>query len=353
MMRTVKRLSLQVSKNLGLFQLVRDSRWRRRRLLILCYHGISIEDEHEWNPRLYMRQSEFESRLEFLKREGYTVLPLNDAVERLYSNDLPERSVAITFDDGYYDFYNRAYPVLKAYGFPVTVYITTFRCGYNKPVFNLICSYLLWKRRGAVVKDFDFIGPDVTLDLRDAPGQKRALDALLKHSEREKLHPKRKEVVVERLAERLGIDYGEILAKRILHIMNPQEVAELSGAGVDFQLHTHLHRTPLDRGLFEKEIEDNRVRIQEMTNSYPVHFCYPSGNYNRAFLPWLAETNVVTATTCDPGIVSTGSNPWLLPRLVDSGFLTTLEFEGWLTGVASVMARQRKRGGKHAGNGNG
>jgi peptidoglycan/xylan/chitin deacetylase (PgdA/CDA1 family) len=193
----------------------------------------------------------------------------------------------------------------------------------------------------------------VTLDLRDVQGRKRALDALLKHSEREKLNPRGKDEVVKALAERLGVDYGEILAKRILHIMNPQEVAELSGAGIDFQLHTHLHRTPLDRGLFEKEIEDNRDRIQEMTNSYPVHFCYPSGNYNQAFLPWLAETNVVTATTCDPGIVSSVSNPWLLPRLVDSRSLTQIEFEGWLTGVASVMARRRKRGRKHADNGNG
>ncbi|HET9530946.1 MAG TPA: polysaccharide deacetylase family protein, partial [Blastocatellia bacterium] len=216
-----------------------------------------------------------------------------------------------------------------------------------------VCSYVLWKKRGAVVPDFDLIGPGIKLDLRSEQGRSQALNLLIKYCEREKLHPEQKDELARALADRLGVDYDEILARRILHIMNPQEVAELSGAGIDFQLHTHLHRTPLDRVLFEKEIEDNRVKIQEMTNSNPTHFCYPSGNYNQSFLPWLAETNVVTATTCDPGIVSSGSNPLLLPRLVDSRFLTTLEFEGWLTGVASVMARHRKRRRKHADGGNG
>ena len=108
MLKSVKRTSLQVCKNLGLFHLSQHSRWRQRRLLILCYHGVSLEDEHEWNPPLYMKPSDLEARFEMLKQGGYAVLPLGEAINRLYANDLPERSVAITFDDGDYDFYKQA-----------------------------------------------------------------------------------------------------------------------------------------------------------------------------------------------------------------------------------------------------
>ena len=44
---------------------------------------------------------------------GCTVLPLDDAVRRLYADDLPPRSVVLTFDDGYVDFERQAYPLLR------------------------------------------------------------------------------------------------------------------------------------------------------------------------------------------------------------------------------------------------
>src|SRR4029453_15529769 len=97
------------------------------------------------------------------------------------------------------------------------------------------------------------------------------------------------------------------------HLMKRSEVAELSEDGVDFQLHTHRHRTPRDRDLYVKEILDNRARIEEMTESRPSPFCYPSGIYQREFLPWLKDVQVTTATTCDPGMASRRSNPLLLP----------------------------------------
>jgi peptidoglycan/xylan/chitin deacetylase (PgdA/CDA1 family) len=349
MIKGFKRTSLKFSKKMGLFDLFRDSNWRRRRLLILCYHGISIDDEHEWNPQLYMKQSEFEMRLEILKRGGCTILPLDEAVRRLYLNDLPDRSVAITFDDGYYDFYHRAYPVLEAFNFPATVYITTFRCGLNKPVYNLICSYILWKGRGTVLENCEFVGGGRTVDLSTAEGRKRALGSLISFAAREKLTVCQKDDVAESLAARVGVDYKDLLAKRMLHILNPQEVNELSRKGIDFQLHTHFHRTPLDPELFKNEIEENRLNIRQMTGSNPVHFCYPSGNHTPLFLPWLAEREVVSATTCEPGMVSAQSHPLLMSRLVDTGSLTPIEFEAWLTGIASLLARKRKHKGNYAG----
>ena len=50
-----------------------------------------------------------------------SILRLGEALERPETQELPPRSVAVTFDDGAYDFYRQAYPLLKKYGVPVTV----------------------------------------------------------------------------------------------------------------------------------------------------------------------------------------------------------------------------------------
>ena len=336
-LKTIKRLCLHTCRGLGMYRELGNSRWRRRRLLILCYHGISIEDEHEWQPALFMPPDTFEARLELLRAKGYNVLPLHEAVDRLYAGDLPERSVAITFDDGGYDFYKRAYPILRSYGYPSTVYLTTFYCDYNRPVFNLICSYMFWKRRDRVFDARNFAGSDLMIPLDTNRGRDAALDVLLTFADRENLSAEEKDQLAERIASDLGIDYEQLLAKRILHLMNRSEVAKLSEDGVDFQLHTHRHRTPRDRDLYVKEIFDNRARIEEMTGIRPSHFCYPSGIYQREFLPWLSDVQVTTATTCDPGMVTRRSDPLLLPRLVDHTSLAPVEFEGWLSGIASLL----------------
>jgi hypothetical protein len=59
------------------------------------------------------------------------------------------------------------------------------------------------------------------------------------------------------------------------------------------------------------------------------------------FLPWLAEENVLSATTCDVGLADARSNPLLLPRMVETSSRTALEFEGWLTGAADFLAINR------------
>jgi hypothetical protein len=143
----MKRSVLGASSRLGLLSGIRDSAWRKRRLLILCYHSISIDDEHEWSGTYSMSPALLESRLRMLRDGGYNVLPLGEAVRRLYEGSLPPRSVALTFDDGMFDFHARAWPLLQQFGFPATVYLTTYYSDYTKPIFGLLCSYVLWRAR--------------------------------------------------------------------------------------------------------------------------------------------------------------------------------------------------------------
>lgn len=343
MLRTIRRAALQVLRSGGMFRRVCDSRWRRDRLLILCYHAISQADEHLWRPALFMDPTIFVGRLDILKRGGYNVLPLGEGLERLRTADLPPRSVAITFDDGGHDFYSHAFPILKAYGFPVTVYQTTYYSAHPWPVFNLGCSYLLWKSRGVVHDKGRELGLDQPMDLRSEASRSFIVKNLVAKADAQNLSGAQKNELAGRLAQLLGINYGEIQAKRLLQLMTPQEIKQLASEGVDFQLHTHRHRTPLDEALFRKEIQDNRQSLRQVAGKNAVHFCYPSGIYRAEFLPWLKEENIISATTCDAGLAHRGSNPLLLPRFIDTSQRSEIEFESWLTGVGEMLALRKSR----------
>ncbi len=340
MLRNLKAGVLCASHRMGLFHLVANSRWRRERLLILCYHGVSLGDEHEWDNQLYMSPEQFENRLEFLRANNYRVLSLTEGIQRLYARDLPPKSMVITIDDGAYDCYRRAYPILKRFGWPFTVYLTTFYCDFNRPIFRLICSYMLWRKQGSVLAGRSLPGFDGDMDLRTAEGRRDVVVKLDRYTKEHDSSAQEKDDVAALLAGRIGVDYQAILEQRILHLMKPAEVREMAENGVDIQLHTHRHRTPTDKILFDREIADNDQRIQEITGVKPVHFCYPSGVYHPEFLPWLKELGVESATTCVPGLADRQADVLLLPRLVDHSSLSLMEFASWASGVRTLFPQR-------------
>ena len=338
MLRTAKLATLRLLKTSGAFELVANSRWRRERLLILCYHGISLEDEHQWRPQLYMPAELLEQRLQILQAMKASVLPLAEALTRLQARDLPQCSVALTFDDGTYDFYKQAWPLLKKYNFPAMVYQTTYYVDHELPVFNLFCSYLLWKRRGEQLPATPELGLTEEMDLRTEATRHRVVRALIELCERENLTGSEKNEIAKRLAKVLGIDYEALARKRMLQLMNAGEIREIASSGVDIQLHTHRHRTPDDESSFHREVTENRERIRTFTGKRATHFCYPGGVYRKEFGDWLREEEVESATTCDAGLAERQTNQFLLPRFVDTSTRTQLEFECWLTGVGSLLA---------------
>jgi peptidoglycan/xylan/chitin deacetylase (PgdA/CDA1 family) len=343
MIAALKQSSFSVSKQLGLTGLVAHSEWRRRRLLILCYHGIALEDEHRWDPQLYVPAAHLDRRLALLKRNDCTILPLNEAIQRLYRGDLPKRAVALTFDDGYYDFMARAWPLLQAYDAPATVYLTTARVEHNSPIVNLAISYILWRARNRVLDGRGLIGLSGDYPLALPEQRQRVLREMDAQFQARLVSAGEKDASVATLAARVGIDYQELADRRLLTLMRAEEVQQMARQGVDFQLHTHLHRTPKDPQLFVTDVLHNRDLIEAMTGVRPDHLCYPSGVYRSGYLPALQRAGVVSATTCDPGIADVSADRLLLPRFIDTCGVTEIEFEAWVTGLASCLPRRTRK----------
>lgn len=331
---------LRMADRTGLGRLLAATSWRRNRLLILCYHSIALDDEHEWNADYAIRADRFAARLESLAEAGCSVLRLGDALERLSAGELPPRSTVLTFDDGSYDFYARALPLLQRHGYPATVYLSTYYAVAGLPVFPMFVSYVLWRARASGdVPSRPVTGGASIWRLGTASGRAAAHREIVRHAEAHDMDARQKNELAACTATALGVDYGALVRQRKLQLMTMAEVGEIARAGIDVELHTHRHRTPLDRELFVRELTENAALIEAATGRTPRHFCYPSGVQRPLFHPWLADAGVLSATTITPGLVSRRTNRFAIPRIVD-GDLSASEFLGWLTGTSRFLPRR-------------
>lgn len=96
---------------------------------ILTYHSLSLTRSNNMTVRV----TDFERQMAFLKRNRYQVITLDQAADFLeHKGGIPEKSVVITFDDGWLTTYKFALPILKKYGFPATLFVYTDLVGSNR-----------------------------------------------------------------------------------------------------------------------------------------------------------------------------------------------------------------------------
>lgn len=335
--RPLRLLLLRAAETSGLNGVTLSSAWRSRRLLIVCWHHVSIDDEHLWNPTLSISPATFRSRLELLRATRCNVLPLDEALDGVRTGRLPKRAVAVTLDDGDSSIALRAWPMLHEFGLPATLYWTTYYSLRPYAVFDPMLSYLLWKGRGRQLQLDD---PALKVRLESERDRVAAFRSIYQTAKSCGWTPATKEEFLVHLSERLDVDYGAIREKRILRMITPEEAAKMHAEGLDLQLHTHRHRVPYDASQPSDEIRDNARIIESVGARRPVHFCYPSGSYVPELEAWLRDNGVVSAATCEAGLVQRRTNQYFLPRILDQENFGPIEFKGWLSGLLTWMTRR-------------
>ena len=233
---------------------------------ILYYHRVN-DDGDPFFPAI--STALFEQEMRHLTQH-YKVVSLTDLVKHL-ENGTPERMLAITFDDGYQDNYENAFPVLQRYGLPATIFLTTGSVDSRQPLwFEQLASAV--KRTPLEYLDLEIAVPRrFWMRTRDERLQSNgAIFSVLRG-----LPDNERRVWFDRILRQLGAcdeeRYGKMLTWDQVRLMKTK--------GVDFGGHTVTHpfisrltpeQTAWEIGECKRRIEDELQRPVEC-------FAYPNG----------------------------------------------------------------------------
>jgi peptidoglycan/xylan/chitin deacetylase (PgdA/CDA1 family) len=323
-----RRAVLPVLKHAGMFALARYL--TRRGLRVLCYHGIALGDEHQFNPLLFMTPEAFRDRLARLKRLGHPVISLHDAVR----GDYPDAATVITFDDGWSGTLLAA-DMLAEHDFPSTLYVTTYYVQTGTQVFNVLVHYLAWKS----AKRLDLKKWDLSAgSLADPEFMNQVLSA------GERLNWRLRQELADELCHAAGVPE----ATRLFRLMSMADLRRVTECGMNVQLHTHRHRfRPDDTMGNKKELNENRMILAAVATGPLEHFCYPSGNYSRAQFATLAEENIMTAVTTEGGFNFADTPAFAMTRFLDGQSIPGILFEAELCGVPELARSPRSLWSRH------
>jgi len=125
----------------------------RRETVILMYHSVdSTNDFFAVNPKEFRRQ------IKYLK-QNYAIISLDEIIDFIKERrNLPRKSVAITFDDGYHNFYLNVYPHLREDKLPATIFVTTGYVGKKWPLSSFKPKMLTWREIEKMSEDNIEIG---------------------------------------------------------------------------------------------------------------------------------------------------------------------------------------------------
>jgi peptidoglycan/xylan/chitin deacetylase (PgdA/CDA1 family) len=280
-------------------RLIRFMSGSRRLPLIVGYHRV-VDDGRLRRasiiaPMLVSRRM-FERQLDWIGRR-FRFVSLDEVGSRLESGRaFPTPTATITFDDGYRDMYEHAYPVLKRKGIPAAVFMVTDWIDRTTPLYHDRLYLLLtrdWCVAREVLVDLGVVMAEQVTPSRAVSEPFLALRFLLTNLCQEELGQ-----VVAALEERLAIDTEK------LHGLKPLTWAmltEMQRGGITVGSHTRTHAllTRESSARMLEELAGARHTLEDRLHTPIKHFAYPDGAFNAEAVEAVAQAGYRFAyTTC-------------------------------------------------------
>jgi lipopolysaccharide exporter len=291
-----------------------------RGVLVLCYHRIGRPVPGVHDPRLWSAtQEDFDRQLEFLARNVQVV----SGDELAAALEEPRgRHVAVTFDDGYRDNYELAYPVLRAHGLPAVFFLAT---GFIDRPHVAWWDEIAWMVRGT--------------------DQEAATESLL--DTYQQLPTDRADAFLDRLAAQTGSGRADPIAASTTW-MTWDMVREMDRGGMAFGAHTVDHpvlsRCSTERQ--QQEIDGSVARLRHELGEPPTLFAYPVGGraaFDDRTRAYLRDAGITHAFSFYGGYVSRGGFDRLdLPRACVTPAISAARFRARVT-LPRVFCRPATR----------
>lgn len=320
-------LSTRMLSAVGLPRLL-HSQFDGNGLTILQYHAV-IRDPLQFPDWCFLDERAFRSQIAYVKRQ-FRVVTLGEAVELLTAGTITEPTLAITFDDGYQNNYDVAFPILREYECPATIFLSTrYINGGETPWFCRLNMGLERTRQPSLLWN------GFTFDLSSPIKKSRASGAL--HKLIKSHHPSEVDGLVADICQRLGADDCRSAPPSSPYFMLSMESirAMLNSGLVAFGAHTHNHfllgkLSPDDQ---QAEIFESLRHVEKFTGQPCSTFSYPNGSYDQTTLKLLNSAGVTCAVATVQG-ANTSATPLLELRRYGVGAgLTFAEFESLVHGI--------------------
>lgn len=280
-------------------------------LRILAYHRVAeLRDTRAVDSRTVSATPEgFARQMEHLARH-YRVVSMAEVLEAVEKGRaLPKRAVLLTFDDGYADFAEIAWPILKELRLPATMFVPTAYPGDPERVFWWDRMYQAFAATLTAEIDVPPLGRLPLLPLDQKRRNLRMVqNCLTTIAHREAMQ------LVDFLCAELGLS-----SARGGSVLSWEQLRELEREGLTLGPHTRTHAilTKVTHEQIREEVRGSLEDLQRETGTCLPVFCYPNGNHNETVVSVLREQGIRLAFTTLSGPNELGSvDPLRLHRSV-------------------------------------
>jgi peptidoglycan/xylan/chitin deacetylase (PgdA/CDA1 family) len=281
-----------------------------RSFQILTYHRVNDAGELFFTglpTALFARQME-------MLHHFFCVLPLEELVTLNTKGELPPRAIAITFDDGYRDNYENAFPILKQLQLPATIFLTTGPLESDGILWHDRVFFAFQQTR---CEEVLILGKTYSLE---TVAEKELAQKMLRRHLR-KCPPAERDEIVQEVTVALGVP--QVCQKRVQKL-SWQDIEEMAAHNISFGAHTVTHPVLSQMALAdaEKEILLSKETIERKLRRTVQLFAYPNGtraDFTEPVKKIVREIGFRAAVTTIPGTNDALSDCFELRRELDTG----------------------------------
>ncbi|MGF7119278.1 polysaccharide deacetylase family protein [Methanobacterium oryzae] len=243
----------------------------KSQISILAYHRVGPQtDEWSLNP---LSEKIFEYHINYLSK-NFKIVTLSNLSEMIRNGNVPEKAVVITFDDGYKDNYEVAFPILKKYNAPATVFLATGPVEEKNLFWWDKINYALFHTDMESI-DLNHIGAYQLCCNED-----KILAGLNIQEKLKKMDNNKKETVMGELINLTDVTIPEKLGKK--YLLSWDEIKKMNKNGIEFGSHTVTHpiltNVSIDKAKWE--LINSKKCIEENLETEVKSFAYPNGDFN-------------------------------------------------------------------------